>query len=177
MSTKKNAGHIGQDIARIREFRQMKQATLAMELGMSQQSISKLEKCETIDEEKLEQVAKALGVTKEVIGTFSEEAEILLGNSQNNVESVMPQKDLPLSCHNCNLNVLYRTIIEAKDKQVRYLEMIIENHIKEEPTLYIAGRNVDMFESNKQDSTKVLSIFRKIQLRTKTSCSSATAVA
>ncbi|SDF42286.1 Helix-turn-helix [Cellulophaga baltica] len=42
----------------------MKQATLAEELGISQQAVSKIEQSEKIEEEKLEKIAKVLGVTK-----------------------------------------------------------------------------------------------------------------
>jgi len=43
----------------------MKQEALAAELEISQQSVSQLEQSESIDDDKLEKVAKALGVTKE----------------------------------------------------------------------------------------------------------------
>ena len=73
METVTKNNHIGRKISRIRELRGMKQETLAMELGISQQSVSNLEQSETIEEERLEQIAKVLGVTKEGIENFSEE--------------------------------------------------------------------------------------------------------
>lgn len=51
----------------------MKQDTLATELGISQQAVSKLEQSETIEEATLEKVAKVLGVTAEGIKHFTEE--------------------------------------------------------------------------------------------------------
>src|SRR5680860_62592 len=78
-TTKPN--HIGRKIARIRELRGMKQETLAEELGMSQQSVSHLEQSETVEDEKLEKVAKILGVTKEGISNFSEERAINFFNN------------------------------------------------------------------------------------------------
>ncbi len=42
----------------------MKQGTLAEELGISHQAVSKIEQSEKIEEEKLEKIAKVLGVTK-----------------------------------------------------------------------------------------------------------------
>ena len=65
METATKPNHIGRKISRIRELRGMKQEALAAELGMSQQSVSHLEQSESIEDEKLEKVAKALGVTKE----------------------------------------------------------------------------------------------------------------
>ncbi|WP_026904898.1 helix-turn-helix domain-containing protein [Pedobacter glucosidilyticus] len=65
--------HIGQKISRIRELRGMKQEALAQELGISQQAISKLEQSEKIEEEVLDKIAKALGVTAEGLKKFNEE--------------------------------------------------------------------------------------------------------
>ena len=50
--------HQGRAVKRIREILQVKQETLASELGISQQSVSLLETKETIDPETLEQIAK-----------------------------------------------------------------------------------------------------------------------
>ena len=65
--------HIGRKISRIRELRGMKQEALALELGISQQAISKLEQSEKVEEEVLDKIAKALGVTAEGIAKFNEE--------------------------------------------------------------------------------------------------------
>lgn len=66
--------HIGRKISRIRELRGMKQEALALALGVSQQTVSHLEQSENVEEDKLGQVAKVLGVTPEAIKNFSEEA-------------------------------------------------------------------------------------------------------
>jgi transcriptional regulator with XRE-family HTH domain len=88
MSTATKPNHIGRKIGRIRELRGMKQEALAMELGISQQSVSLIEQSETIEEEKLEQVAKALGVTAEAIKNFSDEAVFnIISNTYNNSSS------------------------------------------------------------------------------------------
>lgn len=60
-------------ISRIRELKDMKQEALAQALGTHQQAISAIENSENIDEEKLKEVAKVLGVTVEAIKNFSEE--------------------------------------------------------------------------------------------------------
>lgn len=54
---------IGLKIRRIREIVGMKQDTLASKLGISHQAVSKIEQSESIEEEKLQQIAEALGVT------------------------------------------------------------------------------------------------------------------
>jgi len=65
--------HLGRKISRIRELRGMKQETLAAELGISQQAISKLEQSEEIEDLTLGKIASVLGVTSEGIKNFNEE--------------------------------------------------------------------------------------------------------
>ncbi|MDR3697699.1 helix-turn-helix transcriptional regulator [Mucilaginibacter sp.] len=50
--------HIGRKIGRIRELKGIKQEVLAAELGVSQQSISRIEQSETIEDDKLKQIAQ-----------------------------------------------------------------------------------------------------------------------
>lgn len=76
--------NIGRKISRVRELRGIKQEALAIELGVSQQSVSRMEQCEVLDNEMLERIAKALGVTSEAIKAINEEAIIQL--IQNNYE-------------------------------------------------------------------------------------------
>jgi transcriptional regulator with XRE-family HTH domain len=59
----------------------IKQEVLASELGISQAAVSLIERSETIDEEKLQQVAQILGVSAEAIKNFSE--EVLVFHIQN----------------------------------------------------------------------------------------------
>lgn len=75
--------HVGRNIARLRELQGMKQESLASLLGITQQSISKLEQSENIDEERLESIAKALGVNTEVIKNFNDDAAISYFNTFN----------------------------------------------------------------------------------------------
>ena len=77
--------HLGKKISRIRELKGMKQETLASLLGVSQQAVSKLEQSEHVEEDRLEEVGKALGVTSEAIKNFNEEA--IIYNIQNNSDT------------------------------------------------------------------------------------------
>ena len=74
MSTATKPNHIGHKISRIRELRGLKQESLALELNVSQQTVSKIEQSETVEEQMLEQIAQILGVPVEGIKNFSEEA-------------------------------------------------------------------------------------------------------
>jgi transcriptional regulator with XRE-family HTH domain len=97
---KPNRTHIGRKISRIRELRGMKQETLATELGISQQAISKLEQSEEIEDSTLEKVAKVLGVTKEAILQFSDDAVINYFNTFNDNSF----NNGAYNAFNCNFN-------------------------------------------------------------------------
>jgi transcriptional regulator with XRE-family HTH domain len=66
--------HIGRKISKIRELRGMKQETLATELGISQQAISKIEQSAEVEDVALNKIAVALGITSEAIKNFTEES-------------------------------------------------------------------------------------------------------
>ncbi|MFG4004298.1 transcriptional regulator [Flavobacterium aquidurense] len=129
MSTATKPNHIGRKISRIRELRDMKQEALAQALGMSQQTISTIENSETVDEEKLIEIAKALGVTAEAIKSFSEENMITYFNTFN---------DSPGNFGNfasgaiCNFNPLdkvvelYERLVLAEKEKVEYLEKLLK---------------------------------------------------
>jgi transcriptional regulator with XRE-family HTH domain len=88
MSTATKPNHIGYKIGRIRELRGLKQEFVAHELNVSQQTISKIEQSEAVDEQMLEQIASILGVSAEGIKNFSEEAVFnIISNTFNNTSS------------------------------------------------------------------------------------------
>lgn len=71
----------GRKIERVRKLRGFTQSDLAEKLGVSKQAISKLEQAENIGDEKLNEVAIALGVTFEGLRDFSEDK--VLYNTNN----------------------------------------------------------------------------------------------
>lgn len=71
----------GRKIERVRKLRGWTQSDLAGKLGVSKQAISKLEQAENIGDEKLNEVAVALGVTFEGLRDFTEEK--VLYNTNN----------------------------------------------------------------------------------------------
>ena len=66
--------HIGRKISKIRELRGMKQETLATELGISQQAVSKIEQSADVEDEALEKISKILGVPADAIKNFNDDA-------------------------------------------------------------------------------------------------------
>ncbi len=113
--------HIGRKISRIRELRDMKQEALAQAMGTNQQAISIMENSETVEEEKLVEVAKALGVSVEAIKNFSEEGVINYFNTFN--ETVSNSN----FGHNnvCNFNPLDK-LIEAYEENKKLYERLLE---------------------------------------------------
>jgi transcriptional regulator with XRE-family HTH domain len=80
--------HIGRKISKIRELKGMKQETLASELGISQQAVSKIEQSADVDGEALEKIAKVLGLSPEAIKAFTEEAIFnIISNTFHNTSS------------------------------------------------------------------------------------------
>ena len=73
--------HIGRKISKIRELRGMKQEALAALLGVSQQSISKIEQSAEVEDLALDKIAVALGVSPEAIKNFNEDAVLNIINN------------------------------------------------------------------------------------------------
>jgi len=68
--------HTGRNISRIREIRGLKQDALAFAMGVSQQTVSVMENSQSIEDHKLEAVAKALEVSIDLLHSFSESSLI-----------------------------------------------------------------------------------------------------
>jgi len=130
-TTKPN--HIGRKIARIRELRGMKQETLAEELGISQQSVSHIEQSESLDDVKLEEVAKVLGVTKEAIENFSEEAIFnIISNTYHNTSNDNSSLIASSVNYQPTFNTiekiveLYERLVQTEKEKVAYLEKLLK---------------------------------------------------
>ena len=135
MSTTAKPNHIGRKISRIRELRDMKQEALAQALGTNQQAISIMENSETIEEEKLIEVAKALGVSVEAIKNFSEEGVINYFNSfhDNSVNngtvashSTFNPLDKLMELVEEN-KMLYERLLESEKEKVAYIEKLYKD--------------------------------------------------
>ncbi|WP_394774889.1 helix-turn-helix domain-containing protein [Flavobacterium sp.] len=131
MSTDTKPKHIGRNISRIRELRDMKQEALAMAIGTTQQSIYIIEGSESVDDEKLKAIAEALGVPAEVIRNFSDEAIFnIIGNTADNNSSIVnlgctfnPLDKLLESIE--ENKKLYHLLIQAEKEKVALLEKFL----------------------------------------------------
>jgi len=86
-SAKPTNSNIGRKMARIREMKGIKQEHLAAELGVSQQSVSRMEQSDILEDDILEKIARVLGVTPDAIKNFSEEAVVNYFNTFNQAVS------------------------------------------------------------------------------------------
>ena len=131
--------HQGRAVKRIREILQVKQETLASELGISQQSVSLLETKETIDPETLEQIAKTLKVPVDAIKNYNEEAAVSFVSSfhDNSVSHVIGN----YGAYNFNpiekwtealdeIKRLNAALIKEKDEKIALLEKMLDEKKK-----------------------------------------------
>lgn len=130
MSTETKPRNIGRNISRIRELRGMKQGALADAIGTSQQTISSIETSETVDFEKLVEIAKALGVTVEAIENFTEESVFNFFN--NFYDNSSSQGNSFNQGMNATFNPLdkvvelYERLVQSEKEKVEYLEKLLK---------------------------------------------------
>jgi transcriptional regulator with XRE-family HTH domain len=108
--------HIGRKIARIRELKGIKQEALAIDLGVSQQTVSNIEKSEKIEDEVLEKVSRSLGVSSHAIKNFSEDAIINYFHDQSyfNYQCTFNPLDKVIE--------LYERLLQAEREKVELLK-------------------------------------------------------
>ncbi|WP_291146627.1 helix-turn-helix transcriptional regulator [Flavobacterium sp. UBA7680] len=132
MSTETRPRNIGRNISRIRELRGMKQGALADAIGTSQQTISSIETSETVEFEKLVQIAKALGVTVEAIENFTEESVFNFFNNFYDNSANNGQGNGNTNHNACTFNPLdkvvelYERLVQAEKDKVEYLEKLLK---------------------------------------------------
>lgn len=114
------AKHIGKKIERIREIKGMKQETLASMIGVSQQTISRIEQSEEIDDEKLKQIADALEVPVDAIKGFNEEAAVnIIANNYNGTDN---SSAVNFQCHFNPIDKLIELVDENRKLYERLLK-------------------------------------------------------
>jgi transcriptional regulator with XRE-family HTH domain len=118
---------IGKNIEKFRRMRGMKQEALAESLGISRQTLSKLEQSDEIEKEKLEQIANALGVPVEALENYNDDNVVI--NIENMTHSGVYQynfnpleKLMELIEEN---KALYQQVIQAEREKVALLESML----------------------------------------------------
>ena len=121
--------HHGKNAKCLREIMDMKQGILAEELGLSQQSVSRIENQEVLDDDLLDKIAKALKVPVEAIKNFDKEAFI---NVINNTFNSNDNSTMNAINHNCNLHSLdkitelYERMLKVEQEKNVLLEKLLK---------------------------------------------------
>jgi len=121
--------HLGRKISRLMELRGMKQETLAEQLGISQQAISKMEQSEQVEDLTLDRIAKVLGISSEAIRKFNEDSIFNVisntftshDNSTLNAVNYFPTFN-PID----KIVELYDALLKSEKEKIALLEKVIE---------------------------------------------------
>jgi len=121
--------HKGRKIERVRKLRGMTQSDLGEKLGgISKQAVSKIEQSEDIDDERLKDIAFALGVTFDGLKNFNEEK--VLYNTINFYEnSGVSATTVSANVENVINNPL-KEVIELYEKQLSAIQSKIDEALK-----------------------------------------------
>ncbi|TRX49869.1 helix-turn-helix transcriptional regulator [Fulvivirga sp. M361] len=124
--------HMGRKVRHMRELLNLTQDDLAEKIDMSQQTVSNIESSEKVDDEQLEKVAKAMGVTADAIKNLDDSATVYNIVTTNNGA-------VGLQNYNCTFNPLdklmetiekneklYRELLKEKDEKVAMLEKLMD---------------------------------------------------
>ena len=112
----------------------MKQETLAVQLGLSQQAISQLEQKEALDAKQIEEIAKILKVSPDIIKYMTDDAANNFINTFNdhsgfNFQCTFNPLDKYVEAMEAN-KVLYERMLASEKEKYEMLQKIIEAKLK-----------------------------------------------
>ena len=117
--------HVGRKIEKVRHLRGLTQAELGDLLGITKQAVSKMEQTEKMEDDRLDEIASALGVTVEGLKKFNEEAVF---NNTNHFHENCGVKTSTGNIHTFNnfpieeVMNLFETLIEKERKKFESLK-------------------------------------------------------
>lgn len=121
---------IGRKIEKVRRLRGMTQDDLGAKLGgLSKQSISRIEQSETLEDQKLEEICTALGVTSDGLKNYNEDT--VLYNTANFYDG----SQVTTSSINANISTmvnnpiekiieLYESLLKSEKEKVELLQRL-----------------------------------------------------
>ena len=123
LNQKVNRRHVGRNLQKIRVYMGVKQEALAMDLGISQQEISKIEKQDEIEEGVLAKIAGVLGVSPEIIRDFDVEKAIYnINNIRDNTfeqgSTSVAQQFNPID----KIVELYERLLQSEREKIELLK-------------------------------------------------------
>ncbi|MDR1764059.1 MAG: helix-turn-helix transcriptional regulator [Dysgonamonadaceae bacterium] len=125
--------HQGHNVKRLREMLGVKQEILAEGIGLSQQSVSRMENQEQLDEQTMDKIAAFLHIPVDAIKNFDEEnavnfiannfhKEAFQGTIIGSVASYTPSFN-PLD----KVIELYERMLKERDERIAALEQLLKN--------------------------------------------------
>lgn len=124
--------HEGHNVKRLREILRIKQDTLALELGLSQQTVSALEQKEALDKDMLEKIAKVMKIPVEAIKNFDDENAIHVISSTFNDNAAIVNNNpvfYPLEKYVEQveeIKKLYQDLLKSEREKIALLERMLE---------------------------------------------------
>ncbi|NDW08488.1 helix-turn-helix domain-containing protein [Dysgonomonas sp. 520] len=132
-----NIVHHGRNIKWWRKKKGVKQEALADGMKMSQQSVSRYEQMEVIEEELLEKFANTLGIPVDYLKNMAEEARTVIfenNNIETNNGSVDYFVDEDHSTHNYNpveeIVKLFERLLDKEQEKIALLQKLLDDKNK-----------------------------------------------
>lgn len=125
--------HIGRNISKIRELLDIKQQVLASSLGVSQQTISKIEQSGNVGDLTIERIADALGVDHELIVNFNRETIIQCVKAGGEKRSSQEDKGIQPILLLTKIFELYERLIIAEKEKCEFLTVTYNSRDNEKP--------------------------------------------
>ena len=126
--------HQGKNVKRIREICEMKQESLAVQMGLTQQAISQLEQKEALDPKQLEEIAKILKVSPDMIKYMTDDAannfiNTFNDNSGFNFQCTFNPLDKYIKAMEAN-KALYERMLASEKEKSEMLQKIIDSKLR-----------------------------------------------
>lgn len=120
--------HHGYNSKRLREILGVKQEDLAERMGVSQQTVSRFEQTETLEDDILNKIAEALKIPVDAIKNFSDDTAISI------VANTFTDEAIGYAVHyKCTFNPLdkvvelYERMLKAEQEKVALLEEVLKD--------------------------------------------------
>jgi transcriptional regulator with XRE-family HTH domain len=128
------AVHQGKNVKRIREILGIKQDTLAIQMGLTQQAVSQLEQKETLDSKQIEEIARILKVSPDIIRHMTDEAANNFINTFNdhsgfNFQCTFNPLDKYIEAMEAN-KALYERLLASEKEKLDLLQKVIDTKLK-----------------------------------------------
>ncbi|TRX61381.1 helix-turn-helix transcriptional regulator [Fulvivirga sp. M361] len=131
--------HLGRKVMQMRELLGISQESIAGQLGISQQAVSKIEQKEAVDDTTLDRIAKALGVNSDAIKNLDEQATVynivtnhgavnegaIIGNHGYNYQCTFNPVDKWVEAIEDNKK-LYEELLKSEREKVALLEKVLD---------------------------------------------------